>query len=80
MRKTTKSDSDEMRPEYDLSSGGVPNPYAAHYVKGTNLVLIEPDIFKFFPSEKDVNSALRMLVKLSGKATVAASAGHKAES
>lgn len=30
---------------------------------GSNLVLIEPDIFKVFPSSEAVNGALRILIK-----------------
>ena len=50
-KKTAKVDKDEMRAEYDLS-GGVKNPYAARFAKGTNLVLIEPQLFEVFPVER----------------------------
>jgi hypothetical protein len=50
-KKIAKVDKDEMRAEYDVS-GGVKNPYAARFAKGTNLVLIEPQLFEVFPVER----------------------------
>jgi len=38
----------ETRPEYDFSNAR-PNKYAEKYAKGTNIVLIEPDLMDFFP-------------------------------
>jgi hypothetical protein len=58
-----KPQGDEMRKEYKLQ-GGTKNPFAKRYAKGTNLVLIEPDIFKVFPSSEEVNAALRLLAKV----------------
>lgn len=58
---------DELRPEYDLKSllkGGVRGKYAKRYRKGTNLVLLEPEVAKAFPNEKSVNDALRLVMKL----------------
>ena len=69
-KKTAKVDKDEMRAEYDLS-GGVKNPYAGRFAKGTNLVLIEPELFKVFPSGKSVNAALRILLKAGAQAVKA---------
>lgn len=66
-KKTAKEDKDDMRAEYDLS-GGVKNPYAARFAKGTNLVLIEPELFKAFPSGAAVNAALRILLKAGAQA------------
>ena len=59
-----------MRAEYDLS-GGVKNPYAARFAKGTNFVLIEPELFGVFPSGKAVNAALRILLKAGTQAVKA---------
>jgi hypothetical protein len=56
-----------MGAEYDLS-GGVKNPYAGRFAKGTNLVLIEPELFEVFPSGKAVNAALRILLKAGAQA------------
>ncbi|WP_263368263.1 hypothetical protein [Edaphobacter bradus] len=67
MKKAVKIDADEMRAEYDFSKG-VRNPYAAKFAKGSNLVLIEPELFKAFPSEEAVNDALRILLKAGAQA------------
>lgn len=60
-----KRTTDELRPEYDFSKleGGVRGKYLARYRKGTNLVLLSPDVAKFFPDEESVNRALRMLIR-----------------
>ena len=52
-----------MRAEYDFSRG-VRGKYYERYQKGTNLVLLEPDIAKAFPDSASVNKALRLLVDL----------------
>jgi len=55
-----------MRPEYDFASmkGGVRGKYAKRYRAGTNLILIEPELAKAFPTEAAVNDALRALLRL----------------
>jgi len=55
---------DDLRPEYDVSKlkGGVRGKYAKRYQKGTNLVLLSPDVARYFPDEQSVNAALRSLV------------------
>jgi hypothetical protein len=58
---------DELRPEYDLREllkGGVRGKYAKRYRSGTNLVLLEPDVAKVFSSERSVNEALRLVIRL----------------
>jgi len=59
-----KKSADDLRPEYDLSKlkGGVRGKYAKRFQKGTNLVLLSPDVAKYFPDEQSVNAALRSLV------------------
>ena len=67
MKKKTADQNDELRPEYDLKplfKRGVRGKYAKQYRKGTNLVLLEPDVAKAFPDEKTVNEALRLVMKL----------------
>jgi hypothetical protein len=62
--KTTKKE--EMRKEYrrgDLG-GGVRGKYYNEYKKGTDLVLLSPDVAAAFPDEDSVNTALRSLMKL----------------
>lgn len=52
-----------MRKEYDFSNAR-PNKYAKKYAEGTNIVVIEPDLLKFFPDSESVNTALRALVSI----------------
>ena len=69
MRKAKASD--ELRPEYkreDLGVG-VRGKYFEDYGKGTNLVLLSPDVAKVFSSEEAVNEALRSLINLAEKST-----------
>ncbi len=53
-----------MRPEYDFASmkGGVRGKHYGPYRKGTNVVLIEPDVAAAFPTEDAVNEALRRIL------------------
>jgi hypothetical protein len=66
-KKSMTEMNDELRPEYDLPKllkQGVRGKYAERYRAGTNLVLLEPDVAKVFPSEKAVNEALRLVIRL----------------
>ena len=58
--------SDEMRQEYDFS-GGVRGKHYRAYQKGTNVVLLEPDVAEVFKDSESVNHALRMLMDIAGK-------------
>lgn len=64
-----KAKPEELRPEYhreDFGSG-VRGKYFKSYQKGTNLVLLSPDVAKAFPTEEAVNDALRSLIELAQK-------------
>ncbi len=66
-----KVKSDKLRQEYrreDLGQG-VRGKYFESYRKGTNLVLLRPDVAKAFPSEEAVNEALRSLIIIARKST-----------
>ena len=52
-----------MRPEYDFS-GGVRGKYANRYRKGTNVVILDPDVAAAFPDSTSVNEALRALLEI----------------
>jgi len=57
---------DELRPEYkreDLGQG-VRGKHYEEYLKGTNLVLLSPDVAAAFPTEEVVNETLRSLIKI----------------
>jgi hypothetical protein len=55
-----KADNDAMRPEYDFS-GGVRGKYLSRLAKGDNVVVLDRDLAKVFPTSKAVNDALRVL-------------------
>jgi hypothetical protein len=62
--KTVKHE--EMRKEYrreDLGKG-IRGKYFEEYKKGTNLVLLSPDVAAAFPDDVSVNEALRGLLKV----------------
>jgi hypothetical protein len=61
-----KDENDGLRPEYrreDLGLG-VGGKYFKSYRKGTNLVLLSPDVAKAFPTEQAVNDVLRSLIEV----------------
>lgn len=65
-----------MLDHYDFT-GGVRGKYAAEYAKGTNVVVIAPDLTKVFPDSEAVNQALRALVRISGEASQATKPAKK---
>lgn len=54
---------DEILPEYSLR-GGVRGKYAERYARGTNLVLLDPDVAEVFKDAASVNRALRALAEI----------------
>jgi len=67
MKKIPKKElDDDLRPEYDLSKlkGKVRGKYASRFKEGTNVVLLSPDVAKYFPDDQAVNAALRSLVDI----------------
>ena len=69
MRKVKESD--ELRSGYrreDLEKG-IRGKYFEAYQKGTNLVLLSPDVAEVFPTEEAVNEALRSLINVAQKST-----------
>jgi len=60
--KKMQKDSDLLE-EYDFSKG-IQGKYAKKYNEGTNVVVIDPDVAKFFPDHDSVNEALRSLTEI----------------
>ena len=54
---------DTMRQEYDFSSG-VRGKHSEAYRRGTNVVLLEPDVAEVFKDSAAVNAALRALARV----------------
>ncbi|MSP36863.1 MAG: hypothetical protein EXR70_00045 [Deltaproteobacteria bacterium] len=63
--KKNKPDRDEMLPEYDFPdmTGGVRGKYVKRYRQGTNIVVLERDVAKAFPSDQAVNETLRAVMQ-----------------
>ena len=63
-KPTERRDRSEMRPEYDFASmaGGIRGKHYEEYRKGSNIVLLEPDVAEAFPTEAAVNEALRSVL------------------
>jgi hypothetical protein len=57
------SEKDEILPEYDFSKG-VRGKYSKRYAGSSNIVMIDPDVHKYFPDQKSVNEALRNLASI----------------
>jgi hypothetical protein len=69
MRKAKESE--ELRSGYkreDLGVG-VRGKYFESYCEGTNLVLLNPEVAKVFPTDESVNDALQSLISLAEKST-----------
>lgn len=62
----SKPKNQEMRDEYDFSKMRQVGPrgkYAQKYKEATNVVVIDDDLSKKFPTAKSVNDALRKVLK-----------------
>ena len=66
MKKASSKSENDMRPEYDFASmkGGVRGKYVTQYRQGTNLVLLDPEVAKAFPTSAAVNQALRAVLSM----------------
>ena len=58
-----KKASEKIRREYDFSDG-VRGKYAARFRGGSNVIVLEPDVARFFSDSTAVNDALRLLVQI----------------
>jgi len=59
-KRANKSADSQMQAEYDFSRG-VRGKYARRFAQGANVVVLESDVAKVFPSSETVNSSLRAL-------------------
>ncbi|HYL16040.1 MAG TPA: hypothetical protein VEV41_23605 [Terriglobales bacterium] len=61
MKRTVERRNRDMRPEYDFASmkGGIRGKHFEEYRRGTNVVVLKPDVAEAFPTEDAVNEALR---------------------
>ena len=56
----------EIRAEYAFS-GGVRGKYAAEYARGTNVVVLDPELAAIFPDSASVNDALRAFLAIANR-------------
>ena len=61
--KKVREKNGEVLQEYEFAEG-VRGKYARRYARGTNVVVLEPDVAKLFPNAAAVNSSLRSLAKI----------------
>jgi len=65
--KSSGEKADGLRPQYDLREllkEGIQGKCPSRWREGTNLVLLAPDVAEAFPTEKAVNDALRLVIRL----------------
>lgn len=65
MKKASRKQTDELRPEYKRSDFGtlVRGKYARRAAEATNVVVLEPQVARAFPNDRAVNTALRGLLR-----------------
>ena len=67
-QKPSSSRKNRMRSEYDLSEG-VRGKFLDAYRKGTNVILLDPDVAEVFRDSTSVNETLRPLAEILKKNT-----------
>jgi len=61
-KRNNESDPD-MLDEYDFSNG-VRGKYVDRFAKGSNVIVLDPDVAEVFPDSESVNQALRALAEI----------------
>lgn len=69
-KKAKTTEQDPMRAEYrcEQLGKGVRGKYFQQHSQGSNLVLLQPEIAKVFPTPAAVNDALRSLIQVAQRA------------
>ena len=69
MKRATKTKNGPRREYSPVTIGrGTRGKYYENYLKGSNLVLLEPDVATSFPTSRSVNEALRAVVRIARNA------------
>ena len=65
-KKAKAVEQDTMRAEYrrEELGNGVRGKYLQQHIQGSNLVLLQPEVAKVFPTQAAVNDALRGLMQV----------------
>jgi hypothetical protein len=63
-KNSERRNNGDIQAEYNFSAmkGGVRGKYFERYRRGTNVVLLDPDVAEAFPTENAVNAALRAIL------------------
>ena len=59
-KPSAKAAAKDLQPEYDFSAG-VRGKHSQRYQRGTNVVVLEPDVARVFSNAATVNDSLRAL-------------------
>ena len=62
-QKLNKETDPDMLAEYDFSNG-VRGKYVERFAKGSNAIVLDPDVAEIFPDSESVNQALRVLAEI----------------
>lgn len=62
-QKLNKEMDPDMLEEYDFSNG-VRGKYVERFAKGSNVIVLDPDVAEIFPDSESVNQALRVLAEI----------------
>jgi len=65
-KKFKKEQTDELRSEYNLREllkDGDQGKYVDRFREGTNIALLDRDVAEAFPTDKEVNEALRWVLQ-----------------
>ncbi|HEX8492375.1 MAG TPA: hypothetical protein VF658_06000 [Pyrinomonadaceae bacterium] len=62
-KKQTKERETDMLDEYDFSKG-VRGKYAERFARGSNVIVLDPDVAQVFSDSESVNQALRALAEI----------------
>ena len=65
-----------MKKEYDFSKAK-PNRFYKSFHQGTNVVVIDPDLHRIFPTSEKVNQALHFLNRILSESKKYASSGRR---
>ena len=74
MEKPDSELEDDLRPDYDRASlgNGTRGKHFAEYQAGTNVAFLAPDVRAAFPTDQELNDALRLLIRVAKRDLTAA--------
>jgi len=81
MKKANRKSASRLRSKHDIASleDIVRSLYLRRYRAGTNLILLDPELAKAFPTEDAVNDALRSYLRMTKPARLPHRGSGKSE-